>query len=307
MRTKTALTVVDVEHRLRAEAMAWLTGLLAGDTDVVSFDELAAFVFEGERIPLMDRQRGIRKPARLGAALSIRTSYTAPGQAPPYEDAEGPDGLLRYKYRGQDPDHPENIALRRAYQQGLPLIWFVATQPGAYVPIYPIWIVGDEPQQLQFVVAFDAGQRHVPHGVVDEEQRRYVERVTHQRLHQRVFRVRVLDAYATSCAMCRLRYRPLLDAAHILPDGHPRGKPVVPNGLSLCKIHHAAFDENYLGVRPDYVVEVRRDVSEAKDGPMLLHGLQEMAGVRLILPRAVSARPDPGRLEERYEVFRLTG
>lgn len=34
---------------------------------------------------------------------------------------------------------------------------------------------------------------------------------------------------------------------------------------------------------------------------MLLHGLQGMAGVRLTLPRVVSARPDPTRLEERYE------
>lgn len=186
--------------------------------------------------------------------------------------------------------------------------WFVATQPGAYLPIYPIWIVGEEPGQLQFAVAFDSGQRYAPIGpAVDDDQRRYVERVTHQRLHQRVFRVRVLDAYRTSCAICRLGYRPLLDAAHILPDGHPRGNPVVPNGLALCKIHHAAYDGNYLGVRPDFVVEVRKDVIEAKDGPMLLHGLQEMAGTRLTLPRATSARPDPSRLEERYEVFRRTG
>ena len=126
----------------------------------------------------------------------------------------------------------------------------------------------------------------------------------HQRLHQRVFRIRVIDAYATSCAICRLRYRSLLDAAHILPDGHPRGNPVVPNGLALCKIHHAAYDANYLGVRPDFVVEVRRDVRDAADGPMLLHGLQEMAGVSLTLPKTRSARPDPTRLEERYELFR---
>jgi putative restriction endonuclease len=285
--------------------MAWLDGLLAGDADVVRYEDIAAFTFDGRRIPLMDPQRGIRKPAGLVAALSIRTSYTRPGQVPPYEDTDGPDGLLRYKYRGDDSQHPENVALRKAYEAGLPLIWFVATQPGAYLPIYPIWIVGDEPAQLQFAVAFDSGQRYAPIGAaVDNDQRRYVERVTHQRLHQRVFRVRVLDAYGTSCAMCRLRYRPLLDAAHILPDGHPRGSPVVPNGLALCKIHHAAYDANYLGVRPDLVVEVRQDVIEAEDGPMLLHALQEMAGTRLTLPRARSARPDPSRLEERYEVFR---
>jgi putative restriction endonuclease len=140
-----------------------------------------------------------------------------------------------------------------------------------------------------------------------ETQRRYIERLTRQRMHQPVFRIRVLTAYANQCAMCQLRYSSLLDAAHILPDGHPRGAPIVPNGLSLCKIHHAAYDENLLGVRPDLVVEVRSDVSRQIDGPMLLHGLQEMAGTRLTRPRARAAQPDPERLEERYEEFRRAG
>jgi putative restriction endonuclease len=275
---------------------------------VLRFEDLAQFEFEGRRIPLMDPQRGIRKPAHLYAALSIRTSFTPVGQVPPYEDAEGPDGLLRYKYRGQNPHHPENVALRRAYERRLPLIWFVAAAPGDYVPVYPIWIVGDEPRQLQFVVAFDLAQRLVAVGDVgDDAQRRYVERLTRMRLHQPVFRVRVLTAYANQCAMCRLRYSSLLDAAHILPDGHPRGGPVVANGLSLCKMHHAAYDANLLGVRPDLVVEVRSDVRKEVDGPMLIHGLQEMAGVRLLRPRSRAARPDPDRLEERYTEFRQAG
>lgn len=275
---------------------------------MLRFEDLAQFEFEGRRIPLMDPQRGIRKPAHLYAALSIRTSFTPVGQVPPYEDAEGPDGLLRYKYRGQNPHHPENVALRRAYERRLPLIWFVAAAPGDYVPVYPIWIVGDEPRQLQFVVAFDLAQRLVAVGDVgDDAQRRYVERLTRMRLHQPVFRVRVLTAYANQCAMCRLRYSSLLDAAHILPDGHPRGGPVVANGLSLCKMHHAAYDANLLGVRPDLVVEVRSDVRTEVDGPMLIHGLQEMAGVRLLRPRSRAARPDPDRLEERYTEFRQAG
>jgi len=293
--------------------MRWLGERVTAGGGVVSYDELAQFSFEGRRIPLMDPQRGIRKPAHMTAALSIRTRFTAPGQVPPYEDTEGPDGLLRYKYRGLDPDrpepdHPENVALRRAFEHGLPLIWLVAAAPGAYVPVYPIWIVGDEPRLLQFVVAFDAAQRLVPVGDVgDEAQRRYIERLTHQRLHQPVFRIRVLTAYSNQCAMCRLRYASLLDAAHILPDGHPRGVPIVPNGLSLCKIHHAAYDENLLGVRPDLVVEVRPDVRDQLDGPMLRHGLQEMAGIRLLKPRARAAQADPDRLEERYEAFRRAG
>jgi putative restriction endonuclease len=99
----------------------------------------------------------------------------------------------------------------------------------------------------------------------------------------------------------------LLDAAHILPDGHPRGEPVVPNGLALCKIHHAAYDHNVIGVRPDLVIEVQQKVLNEIDGPMLRHGLQEMAGVRLAVPKNHAARPDRDRLAERYEMFKEAG
>jgi putative restriction endonuclease len=83
---------------------------------------------------------------------------------------------------------------------------------------------------------------------------------------------------------------------------------VVPNGLALCKIHHAAFDGNILGIRPDLVVELRRDILEEEDGPMLRHGLQELHGrALLVVPRARELKPDPARLEARYQVFRQAG
>jgi putative restriction endonuclease len=96
----------------------------------------------------------------------------------------------------------------------------------------------------------------------------------------------------------------LLDAAHILPDGHVRGEPVVQNGLALCKIHHAAYDTNIIGIRPDWMVEVRGDILREIDGPMLRHGLQEMHGTTITLPKAAQNWPDKTRLEERYELFR---
>jgi putative restriction endonuclease len=115
-------------------------------------------------------------------------------------------------------------------------------------------------------------------------------------------------AYRECCAVCRLHHPELLEAAHILPDRHPQGHPVVPNGLALCKIHHAAFDRNILGIRPDLVVEIRRDILQEEDGPMLRHGLQELHGQDLVVvPRARELKPDPTRLEERYQLFRQAG
>src|SRR5690606_30617152 len=105
------------------------------------------------------------------------------------------------------------------------------------------------------------------------------------------------------CALCRLRHRELLDAAHILPDREPEGEPRVPNGLALCKLHHAAFDGYLITVDPDYRVRVRRDVLAEEDGPMLRHGLQEVHGQRIVTPRQRDLRPDRDLLAWRLERF----
>ena len=83
-----------------------------------------------------------------------------------------------------------------------------------------------------------------------------------------------MRAYETRCAVCSLGHRELLDAAHVIPDSDPRGEPIVTNGLALCKIHHAAYDRDIIGIRPDYVVEVHTRLLDEIDGPMLKYGLQ---------------------------------
>ena len=83
----------------------------------------------------------------------------------------------------------------------------------------------------------------------------------------------------------------LLDAAQIAPDGALHGELAVSNGMSLCRLHHAAFDRLLLGVHPSYVIHVRRDILEVVDGPMLRHGLQGLEGQRIVVP----TRRDEGR------------
>jgi putative restriction endonuclease len=122
--------------------------------------------------------------------------------------------------------------------------------------------------------------------------------------HQQGFRERVLRAYQEQCAICRLRHEELLEAAHILPDGHPKGDPIVPNGLALCKLHHAAYDRNILGITPNLVVEIRLDILRESDGPMLEHGLQGFQGRIIHTPRPSQLRPRADLLAERYEAFR---
>lgn len=289
--------------------MRWLDERTATGSRTVTQPEVASFPFGGEKVGLLFRQQGICKPRQLGAALAIRTTYTPPGGHAPYDDFEGADGLIRYAYRGTDPDSFDNVALRRAGQLGLPLIWFVAVEPGVYHVQYPVYVIDDEPALLRVTLAIDEAQRWIApsDAAADDDRRAYVQRLNKLRLHQPVFRAQVLGAYGQACAICRLRHVALLDAAHILKDSHPRGTPVVPNGMALCSIHHRAFDANVLGIRPDMVVEIRRDILTEIDGPMLRHGLQEMAGVSITRPRRFAWWPDPARLEERYAEFRAAG
>jgi putative restriction endonuclease len=282
--------------------MDWLTTF--GPEETFRYEQLAQFRFQGDRVPLTDRGRGIRKPAQLTAALSFSTVYTPPNGVPPYEDAEGNDGLLRYKIRGEDPRHPENVAMRAAHERQLPLIWFVGVASGLYLPRYPVYLVGEE--HGQFVVALDQAQRNMfaaQNADVNEDDRRYAEAITRRRLHQPLFRARVLQAYESRCSMCHLRHASLLDASHILDDKHALGQPIVPNGLALCKIHHAGFDQNIIGVSPDLKISVRRDILDEIDGPMLKYGIQALEGQRLTVPRQRVAAPDRERLAVRFSDF----
>jgi len=105
-------------------------------------------------------------------------------------------------------------------------------------------------------------------------------------------------------AICRLRHEELLEAAHILPDGHPRVEPVAPNGLARCKLHHAAFDGHLISINRDLVVHVASAILHEPDGPVLRHGLQDFHGARIRVPRSAVLRPNREFLAERKEWFK---
>ena len=264
------------------------------------------FEFENQRVPLVGPQ-GIFKPKLLPQMpLSITTTPEGP-----YDDSFGPDNLLLYRYRGTNPQHRDNAGLRMAFFRKVPLIYFHGVVPGKYLAVWPVFIVADDPQRLTFKVAvddlslfnFEQNEDTSISEPAFNERRVYLTSVVKQRLHQRGFRERVLRAYREQCAFCRLRHLELLDAAHIIPDGEPGGEPIVNNGISLCKFHHAAFDRLLLGVRPDFIIEVRKDILKEKDGPMLIHGLQDLHLKQIFVPRSAEQRPSPELLDKRYQRF----
>jgi putative restriction endonuclease len=291
---------------VRAAAFAFLREKVRMYGDLLPRAELErGFEYDGRRVPLVGPP-GIFKPAvLLDMPLSITTVPVVEGRQRPYEDEVRNDGLLEYRYRGTDIRHPDNLGLRRAFERQAPLVYFHGIAPGWYAAVFPVYVVNDDPGRLTFTIQADEPAMAQRGGAADSARRRYVTRVMQQRIHQAKFRARVLLAYSVRCTICRLHDHPeLLDAAHILPDGHPRGAPIVPNGLALCKLHHAAFDANLVGVRPDHVVEVKRRLLEEIDGPMLVHGLQGFDGHTITVPRRVELRPNREFLEERYELFR---
>lgn len=234
--------------------------------------------------------------------LSITTVHDGP-----YDDHFGADGLLRYRYRGTDPDHRDNVGLRDALWEGLPLVYFHGVVRGRYLAVWPVYVVADDPAALAFTVAADDPVVLAsPSAVAEapEGRRAYVTALVRHRLHQRGFRARVLRAYREQCALCRLRHTELIDAAHIVPDAAPGGDPVVPNGIALCTLHHAAFDRDLLGITPDYRVDIRDDLLAEEDGPVLRHGLQALHRRRILLPRRRALWPDRDRLDQRYRRFR---
>jgi putative restriction endonuclease len=305
---------VDRDAEVRLHAFRFLETQLRTYPNAVPWAVLLrGFDFDGRRVPLVSQQ-GIFRPAVCRLPLSIRTAPVVEGKARPYDDEIGQGGLLQYRYRGTDRAHHENEGLRILMRERVPLVYLFGVAEGRYVPEWPVFVVGDDPATLTFHIAVGSRPESLsgPLSLADldletDAARRYATRAVLVRLHQQSFRTRVLRAYREQCAICRLRHDELLEAAHILPDGHPRGAPIVPNGLALCTLHHAAFDRSVLGVRPDLRVQIRLDVLEEEDGPLLQHGLQAFHGARVEVPKPEALRPRRDFLEERYEVFKRAG
>jgi putative restriction endonuclease len=294
------------DAQIRNAVFAWLSNQRETFGESLQRSDLEDFSLDGRPVPLVGPQ-GIWKPAACGLPLSITTTAKSP-----YADSfDHGSETLRYSYRGIDPAHRDNIGLRRAMSERVPLVYFLGVVPGLYVAAYPVFVIRDDPEALTFTLQVDdmsaalaAAASTYP--IIDdgaEARRGYVTRTVRQRLHQVAFRERVIRAYAERCALCSLRHQELLDAAHITPDRDPDGEPIVSNGVSLCKLHHAAFDRMFFAIRPDYTIEVKPSILLEHDGPMLVVGLQQIHEKQILLPRRRADLPDPARLERRYSEF----
>lgn len=298
---------MSIELEVRIAAFDWLKEQVNIHGEVLQRDLLMrGFEFKGNQIHLLSPQQGIFKPKILEFPISIMTSPSNP-----YNDLINIDELFKddatieYRYHGDNPNRWDNVALRNAGKNNISLIYFLGIAPSRYWAFWPVFIINDEPKRLTFTVSINQSEIISPiYSEVSEAKKSYGLSIVKTRAHQRFFREKVIAAYKTRCAFCRLKHIELLDAAHIIPDKEPESTSKVDNGLSLCKIHHSAYDKYFIGVTPDFKIHVREDILEEEDGPMLQHGLKDLHKTKILLPTNKILRPNPDNLHWKYQKFK---
>ena len=281
------------------------------------------FEFDGNRIPLVDARKGIFKPRQMQFLLSVKTVFPTRGRKVWYDDQllvhrqilESNDSV-DYAFMGTNSDAANNRWLREAFEYRIPVIYFLGVAPARYEAMFPAFISGWSATDLKAGLTFGLPfQDNAPNLALTPEnaigtypethsERRYALQTVKRRLHQSSFREAIIHAYGGRCAVSGIPEPLLLDAAHIVPDKHEfLGQPIVPNGLPLSKIHHAAFDRHLIGIDPDYRLHVSDRLLEKQDGPQL-DVLKRLAGGTIHLPRRSADMPDRDRLALRFEMFK---
>lgn len=297
------------DNAIRQAAFAHCGRLLAHHGGAVPWAVIQrGFELNGERIFLGSTPRGIHRPVQMRrGVLSIKTTKPRHGRVARYDDALRDDGYFSYAFQGEDARARDNVALREAFEDQTPFLYFYALTAGVYEILFPCYVNDWSPSTLSCTVAVGSiSEVHVAGGirVAREIDRRYATVAAKVRLHQAEFREIVLAAYDRRCAISGLPLMPLLEAAHIIPDRDERGNPDVRNGICLSTLHHAAYDRNLLGIDPDGVIHVAEAVLDQHDGPTLEAGIKGFHGRRLRLPRHADECPNRDFLAERFEAFR---
>lgn len=306
-----------LDAAMRAAAVAHLDRLAAG-RPLTSDDLAGGFLFQGERIPLVNPQRGIFKPRVMPYLLSIRTVFPRTGARVWYDDQRRVheqihrgEEQIDYAFMGSDPEAADNRWLREAMQLQIPIIYFLGIAPGRYTAIYPTFVVGWSASELVAKLSFGMPLATSTAALPPEPERRYALRLVSQRLHQATFREAVLTAYDGRCAISRLPERRLLDAAHIGARLSGQARPprkigrIAPRprvvGTEEARIAEASIHEpQIVGSRHDVIAGRVRVVPQAEPrahiSPCSRHELHEAHCARAADDRAAVERRAPAAL-----------
>lgn len=306
--SETVRRAAEREYRIRLAVFEWLDMQMARGNYEFSRAQLAEFVFEGERINLANTGGGIRTPKGFRAVLSL-VSSTDRRTRQYADEIDEHTGTVSYRY--QEEKAKRNVTANagvRAAMPDVPIVYFQGVRDGWFVPHYPAYVTGDDPVAKTFTITLDQELTLFADPIeFNAIQRQYVERIVKYRVHQRPFRAQVLRAYNAVCAVCRLSLPQLLDAAHIVGDAHTDGLPRVSNGLSLCKLHHAAYDRNLLGVTSSGQIVMSGLVTMSVNSDIHRSVLSDFDGEVIVMPADPREQPDRELLGIRFEEFATLG
>src|ERR1700736_1788164 len=119
-----ALDSTGRDAQLRQAAFDHVSRVANLQFGVLDSDDLGrGFEYEGERIPLVNPQRGIFKPRQMKYLLSIKTVFPKPGGKVWYDDQRqvhrqifDGDDTIEYAFMGKDPNAADNRWLREAFE-----------------------------------------------------------------------------------------------------------------------------------------------------------------------------------------------
>ncbi len=125
-------------------------------------------------------------------------------------------------------------------------------------------------------------------------------------IRKRAFRLTIMRIYEYTCAVCRLHIltldgKSVTEAAHIIPLKKSYNNDV-RNGISLCRLHHWAFDEGMISFSDTYKVIVSELMSERGPEEWKLTTLSDKG---ILLPERKELYPAQDALAwHREKVFR---
>jgi putative restriction endonuclease len=135
------MDISSTDWAIRTAAFGHVRRLSETRDQLTSSDLKLGFQFNGERLPLINPQRGIFKPRQMDALLSIKTVFPSAGKKVWYDDQRNVhkqiyDGeeTIDYSFMGTDQNAPDNRWLREAMEQRVPIIYFLGVSPAKYEP-----------------------------------------------------------------------------------------------------------------------------------------------------------------------------
>jgi putative restriction endonuclease len=139
----------NLDTRMRVAAFEHVRRLNETHDHLTTTELKPGFLFSGERIPLINPQRGIFKPQQMRFLLSIKTVFPKPGGKVWYDDQRevhrqifNGDETVDYAFMGKNPDAADNRWLREAFENQTPIIYFLGIAPGRYQALLPTFISG---------------------------------------------------------------------------------------------------------------------------------------------------------------------